>query len=394
MKLDINTYKLSDTGNFGRNSLIIGTAGIIISVIGYFVDSTQFFYSYLTSFVFWITISLGGLFFVLLHHLANAKWSNPSRRLTENVMIILPVMAIFFIPIIFGIKELYHWSHEDIVAADHLLQKKTPYLNVTFFLVRTAGYFLVWFIFSTVLYKTSIRQDSEYTESRVRRFKKLSPPGMILFALTATFASFDWLMSLDAHWYSTIFGVYIFSGSFLAILSFIILIALYLRSNGILLNVITTKHFNDLGRLLFTFVIFWAYITFSQYFLIWYANIPEETVWFIHRWNGSWKYISMIIIFGHFIIPFFVLITAAAKKNLKILAGTSIWLLVMHWIDIYWIVMPNFHEVCVRISWMDFSTMVGIGGFFVWFFWRRLLSHSLIPVNDPSIKESLNESHK
>ena len=213
---------------------------------------------------------------------------------------------------------------------------------------------------------------------------------MILFALTLTFASFDWLMSLDAHWYSTIFGVYIFGGSLLAVLSFIVILSQYFRTKDILANVITIEHYQDLGRLLFAFVVFWAYITFSQYFLIWYANITEETSWFLHRWEGNWKHISILIISGHFILPFFVLITAAAKRNLKILLYISSWLLILHWVDIYWIVMPNLHEHCVHVSWMDFTTLAGIGGVFIWYFWKNLTKNALVPVNDPRLEESIN----
>lgn len=390
MQIDKNTYKLTKTGNFSKYALAIGLIGLVSSFVGYFINSEQFFHSYLTAFVFWITLALGGLFFTMLHHLTNAKWSIVLRRITENLMITLPVMVIFLIPLFFGIRELYHWSHGDVVASDILLQKKSVYLNTPFFIIRSVIYFGIWILFSVIFFNTSIKQDSGFKESQVKIFKKAGPPGMILFALTLTFASFDWLMSLDAHWYSTIFGVYIFGGSILSVLSFIIIISQYFRHGGVLENTITIEHYHDLGRLLFAFVIFWAYITFSQYFLIWYANIPEETSWFIIRWEGNWKYISLVIIFGHFILPFFILITGKAKRNLKILLYVSSWILIMHWVDIYWIVMPNLHQNCVHISWMDFTTLAGIGGIFIWYFRKRVAANLLMPVNDPRIEESIN----
>jgi hypothetical protein len=357
--------------------------------VGYFTDRQQLFYSYLTAYAFWFTIAMGGFFFVMLHHLVNATWSVVLRRIAENLMISIPLMAILFIPILFGLKDLYHWSHPEIVAADALLQKKTPYLNVPFFIIRTAIYFSIWFLLTRLLYKASLEQDKSYSENQVRRFRKISAPGMILFAFTLSFAAFDWFMSLDAHWYSTIFGVYIFSGGLLSGLAFITLITIFLKTKGPFGEMVTTEHYHDLGKLLFAFTIFWAYICFSQYFLIWYANIPEETVWFSARWQGAWKYFSLTIIFGHFVIPFFVLITQPAKRNQKVLITTAILLLIVHWVDLYWIIMPNLLTTGASLSWLDLAAIIGIGGIFMWHFARRMKAQPLLPINDNRLKASV-----
>jgi hypothetical protein len=373
----------------GRIALIVGGVGLAFSAAGFFLDAKQFYHSYLTAFVFWVTVGLGGLFFTMLHHLTGATWSVVLRRFSESLMVGLPLMVILFLPLIAGLHDLYHWTHEEAVAADHILQQKEPWLNVPFFLVRILVYFGVWFLLAGMLQKYSLRQDEGSDPGLTDKMRRLSAPGMILFALTLTYAAFDWLMSLNPHWYSTIFGVYIFSGSLLAGLAFILLSALNLRSKGILRDVITIEHYHDLGKLLFAFTVFWAYIAFSQYMLIWYGNIPEETEFFLDRWTGSWKYVSLVIVFGHFALPFLILATRAAKRNLTLLRVMGFWYLIIHWVDIYWIVMPSLHAEGFSASWMDLTTMAGIGGLFVWYFWKRLASHATVLLNDPNLENSI-----
>lgn len=389
MEFDSKTYRLSSVGNPGRNLLIIGIVALLLSLAGYFIDSGQFFHSYLVAFVFWCTVSLGGLFFVMIHYLTNATWSVVLRRLGENIMMLLPVMAVFAIPMLFGLGDLYHWSHADIVHADPLLEGKSAYLNIPFFIIRMVAYFAIWILLARYLYKLSLKQDVEHNDSLLRKAVKASAPGMILFALTITFFSFDLLMSLDSHWYSTIYGAYVFAGSFLSFLCFITLYIITLRKRGILADTITLEHFRDLGKLIFAFLIFWGYMAFSQYLLIWYGNIPEETVWFLHRWDGNWKIISLVLVFGHFVIPFFVLFPMEIKKNMPVMMVMSTWILIMHWIDIYWLVMPTLHPHGIYFSWMDLTTMIGIGGIFIWRFLRINYSRPLVPVNDPRLESSI-----
>jgi len=368
--------------------LVAGVAGLALSAVGYLLSPDRFFHAYLTAYVFWVTLGLGGLFFTMLHHLVDATWSVVLRRIVEQVMGLIPVFVVLFIPLIFGIHELYHWSHQEAVAQDPVLQQKSVYLNVPFFLIRTGLYFLIWGGLVYWLIQASRSQDAGHSDSITAKFRKVSAPGMLLFAITVTFMAFDWLMSLDAHWYSTIFGVYVFSGSVLAILAFVTLVVIAFHRQGILTDHITVEHYHDLGKLLFAFTIFWAYIAFSQFMLIWYGNIPEETVWFKHRMEGGWTVISLLILFGHFVVPFLALITRAAKRNVRVLTAMGIWILAMHWIDIFWLVVPNFSHT-LSFSWMDLTLTVGIGGIVLWYFWRRVHSEPLLPVGDPKLQASV-----
>jgi hypothetical protein len=390
MLFDSETYRLREPGRFGDRALLIGILSLAVTFVGYAFNAPQFFHSYLLALVFWVTLTLGGLFFIHLHYLTGSVWSVVVRRITETLIANFPLLALLFIPVLIGIPELYHWSHGDLVAHDPLLQKKTGYLNIPFFTIRALGYFLIWSFLARVLYKGSLQQDQDATYDPLLRLKRVSAPGMILFAVTLTFASFDWLMSLNAHWYSTIFGVYIFAGSYLAILAFLVVFLMQLHRRGILTGTVTVEHYHDLGKLLFAFTVFWAYIAGSQYFLIWYGNVPEETVWFLDRWKGSWKILSLLIPIGHFTIPFLVLLFRATKRNLTVLGSMAVLILVMHWADLYWIIGPNLHPDGLRLSWMDLTAMVGIGGIFLGLFWKRLARHPLVPVNDPRLTDSIN----
>ena len=390
MKFDSQTYRVTNPGPYGRIALIVGVAGLALSAVGYFTDPKQTMFSYLTAFMFFVSFALGGLFFTMLHHLVDAKWSIVIRKLSESLMSTMPLMLLLFIPIAFGIHELYEWSHADVVAQDALLQKKAGYLNVTFFLIRAAVYFAIWIFVGRKLVTLSKQQDVRHEEGFVHKARMISAPGMILFAFTITLASFDWLMSLDPHWYSTIFGAYIFAGAFLGTLCIFTLVCLFQQRQGVLKNEIKTAHYHDIGKFTLGFIVFWAYMAYSQYFLIWYANIPEETIWFLHRWEGSWKTWSLVLIFGHFAIPFLLLISSAAKRSGAVMAFGAVWLLVMRYVDLHWLVLPNLHHDGVHFTWIDVATFVGIGGLFFWYFWSRYTSQPLVPVNDPGLQSSIN----
>jgi len=390
MKDDSRTFQVVEKGIGGKIAFAAAVVGVAAGGAGRLINPAQFYHSYLTAYIFWTSLALGALFFVMLHYMVGATWSVVLRRLAENVMVLIPIMAVLFIPIIPGIHGLYHWSHEDYMAGDAILQSKAAFLNIPFFLVRAVFYFLIWIILSVYLYRISLAQDSGTAENHIRKARRVSAPGLILFAVTITLASFDWLMSLDAHWYSTIFGVYIFSGALLGFLAFLIFLILGLRKLGCLKDTITPEHYHDLGKLTFAFVIFWAYMVFSQYFLIWYGNIPEETIWYLHRWEHSWKVVSLILVFGHFAIPFFVLFPHAPKRHPVILGVISVWILLMHWLDIYWIVMPNIHPHGFSFSWIDIAVMLAIGGIFIGAMWQRIVSHALVPVRDPKLEDSMN----
>ncbi len=389
MKWDADSLRINSVGSIGQLALVVGIVGLLASAYGYTTDKSQFMFSYLTAFMFWVSISLGALFFTLVHYLANAKWSVVIRRISEAIGSTFSILLILFLPILFGIHDLFHWSHEEVVAVDEILQSKEGYLNPTFFIIRSLGYFVIWIFLSLFLFKKSTNQDTNPQDDFLKKVRKVAAPGMILFAFSITFASYDWLMSLDPHWYSTIFGAYYFSGSFLAFLSFMILIGKYFASRGILKDIITDEHYHDIGKFLFGFVIFWSYMAFSQYFIIWYANIPEETVWFLKRWEGSWVNMSLLLIFGHFVAPFILMITRWSKRNTFMLVLMAFWILFMRWVDLYWLIFPVHSESGVHLSWMDVTTLLGIGGIFVWFVLYQLTKNALIPIKDPELGTSL-----
>lgn len=388
--MDKEKFYFKGSLQVGRIALIVGIIGLVITLLGFLVNKEQFFHSYLAAIVFWVTFGLGALFMVMIHHLTGATWSVVLRRIMENISSTLPLMAVLFIPVLLGLDVLFHWSNPEVVAHDHLLQEKAAYLNDTFFVIRAVAYFAVWIFLSSRLYRKSLEQDKAELPAEVSGGRKTSAYGVILFAITASFAAFDWLMSLDAHWYSTIFGVYFFGGCAVALFSLLSLTAILLSQKGILAGVITKEHYHDLGRLLFTFVVFWSYIAFSQYFLIWYANIPEETIFFHHRWEGSWRVASVILALGHFLIPFLLLMIRSVKRSYLTLGIFSVWMFVMHWLDIHWLVMPNLHHHGVHLSWMDLTGTAGIGGLFFWWAFRNFARHPMVPVNDPKLMNSIN----
>jgi len=309
-------------------------------------------------------------------------------------MNVMPLLAILAIPLLFGLHDLFEWTHADVLAHDEVLAAKSGYLNIPFFIIRLVFYLVVWIGLTMLLYRKSMVQDAGApdmeTADRLKfKMRKLSAPGMLLFALTITFFAYDWLMSLSPHWYSTIFGPYVYAGSFLTSLSFLAVVMTYQRRKKLLDGVITVEHYHDVGKLMFAFIIFWAYMAFSQYFLVWYADLPEETVWYLARWDGGWRQFSLVIIFGHFAIPFIALIFRASKRNPIVLSVISLWIMLMHWVDLYWVVFPNIYPDGPHFSWMDLTTMVGIGGLFCGYFWRRHVARPLVPVGDPGLAKSI-----
>lgn len=377
---------------FRRVLLVLAIAFTLL--VGIFLISREarlhFIYTYLVAFMFWLTIGVGALFFVMLQHLTGARWSIVIRRLAEQLAMLLPLMLLLLLPILAGLPWLYPWVNAHAVGPDRLLQGKHSYLNVPFFVIRALVYFGVWIGLAWIMISRSLRQDVTGDPALGESMRRWSAPGMILFAVTLTFASFDWVMSLDPHWYSTIFGIYIFAGALVAIFSTLILIGIAARGTAVLGARLTLDHFHDLGKLLFGFVIFWAYIAFSQFLLIWMGNIPEETVWYLHRWaSPGWRAISYVLLFGHFILPFIFLLPRSNKRNRFTLGLAALWLLAMHYLDLYWLIMPNLSHV--RVPWhaIDLFLPLAMGCLFFWCYLYRLERQPMIPMRDPHLAESI-----
>ena len=389
--LNPESLRLDDTlWKRGRAVILaIGAIAWAASLAGYAADSERFAFSYLVAFVFFVSAALGAMFFVMVQHITGSTWSVTMRRLMENVMSTITPAAVLFIPVAFGLHELYLWTHADAVAKDALLQGKQAYLNEPFFYLRTAIYFGVWTLFARKLIGHSEAQDTTKDVKHTWSARRWSAPGLLVVFLTTTFASFDWLMSLDPHWYSTIFGIYFYSGAGLAFIAAMILIALGLRRAGVLGDAIHAEHYHDLGKWLFALTLFWSYIAFSQYMLIWYANIPEETIWFRHRMEEGWLPLTQLLVFGHFLFHFLLLLPRAAKRNTAWLAGMATWMLAMHYVDLYWIVMPTLDPHGAHFHWLDLTTLAAVGSVFAYAFWSRLRGRYLAPVGDPRFERSL-----
>jgi hypothetical protein len=374
----------------GRNVLaVLALAGWAALAAGYSSNNTAFYPAYLLAFVYWTTIALGVLFFVMLQHLTGAAWSVTSRRVAETLTLLIPLGAVLFLPIAFGLPHIYQWARPDVVAADPLLRAKQAFLNPRGFQIRAAVYFLIWSLWAIALYRNSVKQDDGGTLELTRSAAKWSAPGMILLALTVSLASFDWLMSLDPHWFSTMFGVYIWAGSGLAGFAAITLVLLGFRRMGMLRASVNHEHYHDLGKWLFALTVFWAYIAFCQYMLIWYGNMPEETVWYHERTAGSWRWVAALLIVGRFFIPFTVLMSRAAKRNLGVLAAAAGWILLMHFTDLFWVVMPVFRKEAASLLWIDLAALVAVGATFALAFWWLLRRHALAPVGDLRFTKAL-----
>ena len=351
----------------------------------------QFFFSWLTAFFFFTTLCLGGLFFTILHHLVRASWSTGLRRVAENMAMNIPIMAVCALVLTLGFGDLYHWSTTPL-AEDPILEAKASYLNIGSFTTRSVIFFVIWILMALFFRGQSIKQDqsktTEEAESYNFKMRKWAPLGMLTFALSLTFFAFDWLMSLDHHWFSTMFGVYIFAGTVVSLFATLIVVMLWFNANGILKKTITIGNFHDAGKLLFGFIVFWTYITFCQYYLIWYANIPEEIGWYMLRAQGGWENIGLLIAVGHFILPFWVIMSRHTKRNLTVLGTAAVWMLLMHFVDLYFVVMPTLHHH-LHFHWMDVSAFVGIGGLFVLGFTYWSGKDAIIAHRDPQLVASM-----
>lgn len=371
----------------------LGIAALaVVSLIACFIlggfELKQFAFSWLFAFFVFFSICMGGLFWVLVHHAVDAEWSVVVRRQLENIASLLPVMALLFIPLIFVAPKLWYWMTYP-AGKDVILDEKAAYLNVPFFWLRAAFYFAFFYVASKLLMRFSVKQDATGSPKYTVWNRKLTFASLPLFAVCLTFAAVDWLMGLDFHWFSTMWGVYIFAGSALSSLCILVLIITALRSMGYLQNVITVEHYHIIGKLMFAFTVFWAYIGFSQYMLIWYANIPEETVYYLIRNVESWNTLNIILVVGHFWVPFLLLLPRASKRSPLFLCIMALWILAMHVLDMYIIVLPALHKTGFAPSPLDLLSLVAIGATLVAVFIKRLGDTPLFPVKDPRLEGSL-----
>lgn len=372
-----------------RRAFAVGTTALVLAAIGGVLNPAQFFRSYLVAFVFCLGVPLGCFGIAMLHHVSSGAWGLMIRRILEAAARTLPWTALFFVPLLFGVGKLYPWADPARVAADPLLKHQAPYLNVPFFAIRALIYFAIWMGLAFLLDGMSRREDATRDPGLARRMRLVSAPGLALFCLCGTFASIDWLMSLDSHWSSTIYGFYVVGGQIVSALAFVILIALFLATRRPMDGILKPVHFHDYGKLLLAFVVLWAYFAVSQLIIMYQGNIAEEVAWYRGRLLGGWFHITVLLFALHFGLPFLLLLSRDLKRNVRRLSIVAVLLLVMRWVDVYWLAAPAFSPDHPHMHWLDLVLPVALGGVWVGLFARQLRKRPLLPAGAPGLAEAL-----
>jgi hypothetical protein len=370
-----------------------GLAGLLVTLAGGLLgDPRRALFAYLVAFAYWIGIAIGALLLLGALHASNARWSVVARRFIETVPSVIPIFIVLFVPIVLGMRHLYTWFDPHALTGElaKVVAHRRGWLNGTGFVLRAGIYFVVWIVVAVLLRGWSVRQDSAGGVTLSLWQRRLGTGSIPFVAFAMSFAAFDWMMSLDPRFYSTIYGVYWFAGSFVSAIAVVLVAAAATQADpagfGHFLNV---DHFHALGKLLLAFVAFWGYVAFSQFMLIWIANIPEEVPWYILRINGGWKWVGAFLAVFHFLVPFFTLLQKAVTRNPRRLAWVAAWILLVHWIDLYWVVMPNVSPGGPRPSILDLAAFVGVGGVAVAWTVLRMRGVAAVPVRDPYLEDSL-----
>jgi hypothetical protein len=402
------TIDVPALGRLQQRALIVGAVALIAGAVGAATNLDQFFRSWLIGFLFVLNLAIGSLALLMLQHLSGGQWGLVGRRIFEAGSRTLPFVAVLFLPVLFGMKRLFTWADPVKVEASHVLQLKEPYLDVTFFIIRAVVFFLFWLACMWLLNKWSAAQDrgEGVTKLDSVRFRTLSAPGLLFLVITLTFASVDWVMSLEPEWFSTIFGLLTLAGYGLTALAFTITVLSLIDRDGAAAGIVTPRHFHDFGKLLLAFVMLWAYLSFSQFLIIWSGNLPEEIPWYIARVRGSWGYVAIALVIGHFALPFAVLLSASVKKRSGSLARIAVFVMAMRLVDTIWLVAPAFRQfappeaggahsaLASPMHWMDVAIPIGLAGLWIFMFVRSLRSRALFPANDPYFKEAFaHEAH-
>ncbi|HTR81736.1 MAG TPA: hypothetical protein VMM58_08900 [Bacteroidota bacterium] len=359
---------------------LLGAIGVAALIAGAVFSPEQFFHAYLFGYLAWLSVPLGCLGLLMLHHMVSGRWGHAIQRIIEAGALTLPLMAILFIPILIGLADIYPWVNGADEEAGNVW---AAYLNVPFFSLRCVVYFGLWIGAAYLLSLWSTRQDETQDPRYTEKFRMLSAPGLVVFALTVTFAAVDWVMSLEPGWSSTIYGFIFIVGDVLAALSVSVLMLWLAREESPLSDVLTTKHFHYLGNLLLTCVILWAYMAYSQWIIIWAGNLPDENSWYLHRLSPGWNGLALGLIIFHFFVPFFLLLGRQLKQSLRFLTWIALGLFVMRFVDMFWIVMPAFHTSGFEITWMDVASPLAVGGIWVSVFIALLKKRALVPKYDP-----------
>ncbi len=387
--------QLAPAARHARNAAI---GGGVLWVLGTLANPEQGLRSYLFAFLFWIGVGIGCQSILMIHHLSGGRWGLGIRRMLEAGSRTLKLAWVAFVPLALGVSRVFPWTHPD--PGDALLQKKLSYLNVPFFLGRAAFYFAAWALLAHFLSKWSLERDQGGDASLGEKLQALAGGGLVLMGLTITFASVDWAMSLNPHWFSTIYGFLFMVGQALSALAFVIVLVALIGAEQPLSAVVSRESVHDLGKLLFTFVMLWAYISLSQFLIIWSANLPEEIPWYISRLSGGWQYVALGLVFFHFALPFLLLLSRELKRNARLLAIVAGSVFLLRLLDLFWLIAPDLqggHGAAaahgLSVHWLDFAAPVFLGGAWLTLFARELQSRPLLTPGDPELQDILAEAH-
>ena len=376
-----------------QRSLIIGVIAAIVSVAGAFLAPGSFYSAYLIGFMFWLGLSLGCMAILMLYHLVGGAWGTVIRRILESGMMTLPLMFFLFIPILLNLPKLYKWAQPDKLASDaKLAEIAHSYLNFNGILVRYIVYFVIWFGMAYFLNRWSTEQDSIAGQSTLR-FRAMSSIGLVIYSLTLSFAVIDWVMSLQARWISTIYGLLFIAGEALSAFCFCVVIESILGKREPMSEYLTDTEVHDHGKFMLAFVMVWAYFNFSQWLIIWSGNLPEEIPWYVRRMNGGWEYVGLFLVVFHFAVPFALLLSRQLKRKARTLVWLASWLIFMRIVDIFWHIEPAFHKE-FHLNWVLFTIVAGMGGLWMAYFFHNLRSRPLLAVNAPQTLRLLEPSHE
>lgn len=371
-------------------ALAVGALFSALLVLGLLIDRAQFFHAYLVGFIFWIGITLGSTALLMLQHLTGGAWGLIIRRVLEAASRTLPLMLILFLPVLLGVNQIYVWTNKaEMDQVPALREKAAHYLNPAFFTVRAAVYFAIWMLMMWLLNSWSLQHDRTANRGLLKRLQMISGPGLGLLIITITFASIDWVMSLDPAWSSTIYGLIFVASWSLSALAFGILVMSWLARREPMDAVVRTSHFHDWGNLMMALVMLWMYFAFSQYLIIWSGNLPEETVWYVARKHDGWGVIALAIVILQFAFPFLTLLSRAAKNSPQRLGRLALLILIMRVVDVIWLIEPSFNREHFHLSWMDIVAPIAVGGLWIATFAWQLQKRSLVPINDPQLEQAL-----
>ena len=396
LDFNVSTELREDLKRWRMRALVVGVVGLLGCVASVAMDGNpnQFYHSYLWSYLFVLALGCGPLAWLMLQYITGGSWGVVIQRTAEAAARTLPALAVMFLPIVVGMRNLYGWTHAEIVKADPDLIHKSPYLNTNFYLIRAAIYLGGWCLLSLAFNRWSKKEDAEGHAAVHGKMARLAPPGLIFWCLSITFMSIDWVMSITPHWFSTMYGLLFIAGQGLTAMAFLITMMVILSARKPMSDVLTARHLHDLGKFLLALVMVWAYFSFSQFLIIWAGNLPEEIPWYMARLHGGWQFVALALVFCHFALPFALLLSRDLKRNFKLLRRIAVFVLCIRLVDLFWVVTPSFYADQFHVSLSDIAAPLGLIGVWSAVFLTQLGKRPLMPINDPNLEEALEHGRE